>query len=46
MKGIVEAEKGREGEIVEKQRPAITTWREGEGRRAQEGAKEKLRVSE
>ena len=37
VKGVVEAEKGRERERVEKQRQAMTMWRKGEGRRAQEG---------
>ena len=36
LMGVVEAENGRERERVEKQRPAMTMWREGEGRRAQE----------
>jgi hypothetical protein len=29
VKRVVEAEKGREKEKVEKWRPAMTTWREG-----------------
>jgi hypothetical protein len=30
VKRVVEAQKGREKERVEKRRPAMTTWREGE----------------
>ena len=47
VKGVVEAEKDRERERVEKQRPAMTTWREGGGNEEREEAKrarEKLRV--
>ena len=40
VNGVVETEKGRERKRVEKQRLAMTTWREGEGRRAQEGKRE------
>ena len=46
INGVVEAEKGREKERVEKQRLAMTTWREGEGEESPRGAREKLRVRE
>jgi hypothetical protein len=44
VKRVVEAENGREKEIVEKWRPAMTTWREGvreKGERTTEGARGK-----
>jgi hypothetical protein len=31
VRRVVETEKGRERERVEKEGPAMTTWREGEG---------------
>ena len=42
VNGVVEAEKGRERERVEKWRPVMTTYLEmEEGRRAQEGRGER-----
>ena len=38
VNGVVEAEKGRERERVEKWRPAMTTWREGGGEESPRGA--------
>ena len=46
VKGVVEAEKGRDRETVEKQRPAMTMWREGGGEESPGGAREKLTVTE
>ena len=43
VEGIVEAEKGREVE-VEKQRLAMTTWRDRRGEESPRGARENLRV--
>ena len=40
IKMVVEVEKGRENEIVEKWRPAMTTWREGGGEESPRGARE------
>ena len=41
VKRVVEADKGRERERVEKQRSAMTTWREQEGKREATGKQER-----
>ena len=46
VNGVVKAEKGRERERVEKQRPAMTMWRRGRGEKSPRGARKKLRVRE
>ena len=40
VNGGVEAEKGREREKVEKQRPAMTPWRKGRGEESPRGSRE------